>query len=144
MGNCKIEAINDTSESLKEVKLDNNESNLMNKSEGNNYKDKQNKTYRCYNNLKNSKKKENNYKIKNNILGKKLLNLNNINQKISKEITDNNEDELIIITPRMKNNNQYSESNANEITDEFTIKNETLVYVNDYITNKENDIKKVN
>ena len=143
MGNCKIEAINDTSESLKEVKLDNNESNLMNKSEGNNYKDKQNKTYRCYNNLKNSKKKENNYKIKNNILGKKLLNLNNINQKISKEITDNNEDELIIITPRMKNNNQYSESNANEITDEFTIKNETLVYVNDYITNKENDIKKV-
>ena len=143
MGNCKIEAINDTSESLKEVKLDNNESNLMNKSEGNNYKDKQNKTYRCYNNLKNSKKKENNYKIKNNILGKKLLNLNNINQKISKEITYNNEDELIIITPRMKNNNQYSESNANEITDEFTIKNETLVYVNDYITNKENDIKKV-
>ena len=143
MGNCKLEAINDTSESLKEVKIDNNETYLMNKLEGNNYNDKQNKAYRCYNNLKNSKKKEYNYKIKNNFLGKKMLNLNNINGKISKEKTDNNEDELIIITPRMKNNNQYSESNANEITDEFTIKNETLVYVNDYISNRESEIKNV-
>ena len=142
MGNCKIEGINDVSESLKEVKIDNNESNLMNELEGIDYKDKLYKKYRCHNNLRNSQNREYNSKIKNSLLGNKKLNLNNINEKISKEKEDYNDDELIIITPRIKNNNQYCDSNSNEITDEFTIKNETLVYVNDYINNKETEIKK--
>ena len=142
MGNCKIEGINDVSESLKEVKIDNNESNLMNELEGRDYKDKIYKKYRCHNNLRNSQNREYNSKIKNSLLGNKKLNLNNINEKISKEKEDYNDDELIIITPRIKNNNQYCDSNSNEITDEFTIKNETLVYVNDYINNKETEIKK--
>ena len=144
MGNCKIEGINDTSESLKEVKMDNYENNLMNKSDRSNYEDKLNKKYRYINNAKNSKNKEYNYKIKNNLLGKKMLNLNNIKDRIPKDKNEYNDDELIIITPRMKNNNQYSESYANEITDEFTIKNETLVYVNDCEDNKESDIQKNN
>ena len=144
MGNCKIEGINDTSESLKEVKMDNYENNLMNKSDRNNYEDKLNKKYRYINNTKNSKNKEYNYKIKNNLLGKKMLNLNNIKDRIPKDKNEYNDDELVIITPRLKNNNQYSESYANEITDEFTIKNETLVYMNDCEDNKESDIQKNN
>ena len=144
MGNCKIEGINDTSESLKEVKMDNYENNLMNKSDRSNYEDKLNKKYRYINNAKNSKNKEYNYKIKNNLLGKKMLNLNNIKDKIPKDKNEYNDDELVIITPRLKNNNQYSESYANEITDEFTIKNETLVYMNDCEDNKESDIQKNN
>ena len=144
MGNCKIEGINDTSESLKEVKMDNYENNLMNKSDRSNYEDKLNKKYRYINNAKNSKNKEYNYKIKNNLLGKKMLNLNNIKDKIPKDKNEYNDDELVIITPRLKNNNQYSESYANEITDEFTIKNETLVYMNDCEDNKKSDIQKNN
>ena len=144
MGNCKIEGINDTSESLKEVKMDNYENNLMKKSDRSNYEDKLNKKYRYINNAKNSKNKEYNYKIKNNLLGKKMLNLNNIKDKIAKDKNEYNDDELVIITPRLKNNNQYSESYANEITDEFTIKNETLVYMNDCEDNKESDIQKNN
>ena len=94
MGNCKIEGINDTSESLKEVKMDNYENNLMNKSDRSNYEDKLNKKYRYINNAKNSKNKEYNYKIKNNLLGKKMLNLNNIKDRIPKDKNEYNDDEL--------------------------------------------------
>ena len=133
MGNCKIDLAYEKCESQKEVKLDDNDY-LINKLERNNNKDR-NKQYFKY---------KKNFEVKNNETNnncsKQLNYLNEIIDKLGKEKGSNNEDELVIITPRLKNNIN-SESYANEITDEFTIKNETLVYINDYISNKGSEIK---
>ena len=77
-----------------------------------------------------------------NILGKKMFNLKLNNENIGKERNSSNDDELVIITPRLNKNNIAVENYANEITDEFTIKNETLVYINDYLSNKSSENKK--
>ena len=89
---------------------------------------------------KNLKMNKNNFKSKNN-KGKKTFGL-----KKSKGEIENNSDELIIITPNKTNNNHYFENCNNEITDEYTIKNETGVYNNDNTdikikTNSENETK---
>ena len=77
-----------------------------------------------------------------NILGKKMFNLKLNNENLGKERNSSNDDELVIITPRLNKNNIAVETYANEITDEFTIKNETLVYINDYLSNKSSENKK--
>ena len=133
MGNCKIDGISDINESQKEVKIDDKDSFLMSQLEEYNSKDKIGKKYKYIN--KNNKNKEYNYKIKKNLLVNKKLNLNKNIDKLEKNRSDCNEEDLVVITPRHYNN-IYGDSYQNEITDEFTIKNETLVYINDYISNK--------
>jgi len=134
MGNCKIDGTYDRTESQKEVKLEDNDSSLIKKLEGNYPKDKMNKI----NKFINHKNENNNI----NILGKKMFNLKLNNENIGKERNSSNDDELVIITPRLNKNNIAVENYANEITDEFTIKNETLVYINDYLSNKSSENKK--
>ena len=141
MGNCKIDGISDINESQKEVKIDDKDSILMSQLEENNSTEKIGKKFKYINNNKNFKNKEYNYKIKKNLLGNKKLNLNKDIDKLIKDKIDCNEEELVIITPRHYNNN-YVDSYLNEITDEFTIKNETLVYINDNISNKGSENKK--
>ena len=139
MGNCKIDGISDINESQKEVKIDDKDSILMNQLEGYNSRDKIGKKYKYIN--KNNKNKEYNYKIKKNLLVNKKLNLNKDIDKLGIEKSDCNDEELVVITPRHYNN-IYGDSYLNEITDELTIKNETLVYINDYISNKGSENKK--
>ena len=125
------------SESQKEVKLGDNESNLISGLEENYIKDELNKKYEFENNKLNILNNNNH-----NILGKKMLNLKiNNNEKLGREKGSSN-DELVIITPRLNNNYIGSESFPNEITDELTIKNETLVYINEYSSGKSCEIKK--
>jgi len=139
MGNCKIDGISDINESQKEVKIDDKDSILMSQLEGYNSRDKIGKKYKYIN--KNNKNKEYNYKIKKNLLVNKKLNLNKDIDKLGIEKSDCNDEELVVITPRHYNN-IYGDSYLNEITDELTIKNETLVYINDYISNKGSENKK--
>ena len=135
MGNCKIDGISDINESQKEVKIDDKDSILMNQLEGYNSRDKIGKKQKYIN--KNNKNKEYNYKIKKNLLVNKKLNLNKDIDKLGIEKSDGNDEELVVITPRHYNN-IYGDSYLNEITDELTIKNETLVYINDYNKGSEN------
>lgn len=138
MGNCKIKEIYDNSESQKEVNMDNNDNSIIKKFKKNNSNEKKNKKLKFFNKIKLHGKKEYNYK--NGILENKKPNSNlNI---IGNDNNLGNNDELIIITPRL-NSNIASETYLNDITDEFTIKNETLVYINEYISNKESESKKV-
>ena len=134
MGNCKLDLIYDRGESQKEVKLDDNDTNLINKLEENYNQPNPTEKYLFDNNCR----MNNN----NNILGKKMLNLKINNDKLGKEKSSSNDDELVIITPRLNNNYIGIESYSNEITDEFTIKNETLVYINDNTYDKSCEIKK--
>ena len=137
MGNCKIKEIYDNSESQKEVNMDNNDNSIIKKFKKNNSNEKKNKKLKFFNKIKLHGKKEYNYK--NGILENKKPNSNlNI---IGNDNNLGNNDELIIITPRL-NSNKASETYLNDITDEFTIKNETLVYINEYISNKESESKK--
>ena len=137
MGNCKIKEIYDNSESQKEVNMDNNDNSIIKKFKKNNSNEKKNKKLKFFNKIKLHGKKEYNYK--NGILENKKPNSNlNI---IGNDNNLGNNDELIIITPRL-NSNIASETYLNDITDEFTIKNETLVYINEYISNKESESKK--
>ena len=137
MGNCKIKEIYDNSESQKEVNMDNNDNSIIKKFKKNNSNEKKNKKLKFFNKIKLHGKKEYNYK--NGILENKKPNSNlNI---IGNDNNLGNNDELIIITPRL-NSNIASETYLNDITDEFTIKNETLVYINEYINNKESESKK--
>ena len=50
--------------------------------------------------------------------GKKVMNLNINNDKLGKDKNSSNDDELIIITPRLNKNDNGFESYINEITDE--------------------------
>ncbi len=137
MGNCKIDGTYDRTESQKEVKLEENDSSLINKLDGNYPKDKMNKINKFVNN------NSGNNSINNiNILGKKLFTLKLNNENLGKERNSSNEDELVIITPRLNKNNIGVENYANEITDELTIKNETLVYMGDYLSNKSSENRK--
>ena len=96
------------------------EEELLNK-----YKHKYNRdnNYKCE---KYYKRHENKNKINGKMnLSKKIFNLKKENELNKGKNINNDEDELIIITPR---NNINSENNNNDITDDFTIKNETVVY----------------
>ena len=106
-----------------EVNIEDNDNCLIKIYDGYNKKDNF-KHKNNYINFKNNNHKniENNDEMKNNILGKKLINLNMIN-------SDNNSDDLVIVTPQINNNLNF-ENFTNEITDEYTIKNETIVYMN--------------
>ena len=133
MGNCKIDLTYERCESQKEVKLDDNDNCLISKLDEDNNKRQINQNNKYKNNY------EDKNTNKNNNLGNKKLNLKVYN--LAKDKSFSNEDELVIITPRLKNN-KYVESNANEVTDEITIKNETLVYINEFISNKGSETKK--
>ena len=157
---CKLDFNYNQSENQEEVKMDesilkkiyfdyNNSNNQEQYKANNNYNTK---NYGCEMNAGNAsgytqfenhlKMNKYNCKIKNN-KEKKIFGL-----KKNKNDVDNNNDELIIITPNKNNNNYYLESfNNNEITDEYTIKNETGVYNNDNIdmkTNNTNGVKEDN
>ena len=123
MGNCKIDGTYESSEMREEVNIEDNDNCLIKIYDGYNKKDnfKHNNNYINFKN-NNHKNIENNDEMKNNILGKKLINLNMIN-------SDNNSDDLVIVTPQINNNLNF-ENFTNEITDEYTIKNETIVYMN--------------
>ena len=121
MGNCKIDFIVDRTESQKEVKLYDNDSNN---------KDKKKEKYDDIDNIMNDCNEN---------IGKKVMNLNINNDKLGKDKSSSNDDELIIITPRL-NNNKGVESYINVITDDFTIKNETLVYINEHTISKNSEI----
>jgi len=121
MGNCKIDFIVDRTESQKEVKLYDNDSNN---------KDKKKEKYYDIDKIMNDCNEN---------VGKKVMNLNINNDKLVKDKSSSNDDELIIITPRL-NNNKGVESYINEITDDFTIKNETLVYINEHTMSKNSEI----
>ena len=123
MGNCKIDFIVDRTESQKEVKLYDNDSNSKD-----NMKEK-------YDNIRNNV----DYYNKND--GKKVMNLNINNDKLGKDKNSSNDDELIIITPRLNKNDNGFESYINEITDDFTIKNETMVYINEHTMSKNSETK---
>ena len=89
MGNCKIDGTYDRTESQKEVKLEENDSSLINKLDGNYPKDKKNKINKFVNN------NSGNNSINNiNILGKKLFTLKLNNENLGKERNSSNEDEL--------------------------------------------------
>ena len=123
MGNCKIDFIVDRTESQKEVKLYDNDSNSKD-----NMKEK-------YDNIRN------NVDDYNKNAGKKVINLNINNDKLGKDKNSSNDDELIIITPRLNKNDNGFESYINEITDDFTIKNETMVYINEHTISKNSETK---
>ena len=140
MGNCKIDGNYEMSELYEEVNINDNENGLIKIFDGLHKKVYCNQNNSNINNneniLQNKEYNDNKVGIKKKILGKKMLNLNMINSE------NNNNDELVIITPRNNNNNLNNINNenyANEITDEYTIKNETLVYINE-ISNKGSEI----
>ena len=153
---CKVDFFYNQNEIQEEVKMDKNNDNILKKIciEFNNstnqdqYKTNYNYETRNYgiekhdditefaNFEKNYKKNKNSFKVKSN-KGKKIFGL-----KKNRGEIDNN-DELVIITPG-KDNNIFLESFNNDITDEYTIKNETAVYNNennDMKTNNLNEIK---
>lgn len=153
---CKVDFNYNQNELQEEVKMDKNDDNILKKIciEFNNsrnqdqYKTNYNYETRNYgsekhaditgfaNFEKNYKKNKNSFKVKSN-KGKKIFGL----KKNRGEIENN--DELVIITPG-KDNNIFLESFNNDITDDYTIKNETAVYNNennDMKTNNLNEIK---
>ena len=82
------------------------------------------------------KKYENKNKLNGKMnLSKKIMDFKKRNGLNTKDNINNDEDELIIITPK---NNYNSENYNNDITDEFTIKNETVVY---YLENSAETMK---
>ena len=130
--NPKIKVGIKESEFIDEIKTKNNLENINTKYE----------KYMNMNKIEKNSNKENSekdLKLKNDNTNNNTDRKNNMEKKIFKLRKDNQniEDDLIIITPR--NKLIYESNNNNDITDEHTIKNETLVYVfeNKYNSNEE-------